>query len=70
MMSLFKKKEKEKKPFKPYKEIDIEKEIKKGGKRGIALDKMQFLSGIALQKRGRKKPACLSQMSLSFSHNR
>jgi acetyl-CoA carboxylase carboxyl transferase subunit beta len=32
MMSLFKKKEKEKKPFKPYKEIDIEKEIKKAEK--------------------------------------
>ncbi len=31
-MSLFKKKEKEQKPFKPYKEIDIEKEVKKAEK--------------------------------------
>lgn len=31
-MSFFKKKEKEQKPFKPYKEIDIEKEVKKAEK--------------------------------------
>jgi hypothetical protein len=58
-MSLFKKKEKERKPFKPYKEIDIEKEIKRAEKEE-SLWEMQILSGIALQKRGGKKSACLS----------